>query len=137
VITASDWRPYKRNTLQGFSSLHLLPSGMTLRDCSFHQHENGSEWIGLPGKPPLDEAGMQRRDTGGKALYTPVVEIADRAARQRFQTAAVAAVHVLIDRAPATSPPSIRRRPGRLKKPSPPPDSQAALPDDDVRDLWR
>jgi hypothetical protein len=50
----------------------------------------------LAGKPQLDAEGRQRIDPEtGKRLYTPVVEIADKARRDRFQAEALAAVDKL------------------------------------------
>jgi hypothetical protein len=97
MIRASDWRPMPRNTLRGFVTLTLEPSGLRLHDCALHR--NGDrEWIGLPGKPQINRDGQQRKDpTTGKALYTPLVEVPDKDARERFQRAALAAVHELLD----------------------------------------
>lgn len=96
MIRALDWRPLERNSLQGFVSLALEPSGLVLRDCALHRRED-REWIGLPGKPQVDREGRQRQDPKtGKALYTPVIEIPDKASRERFQQAALAAVHALL-----------------------------------------
>jgi hypothetical protein len=96
MIRASDWRPMERNTLKGFVTLRLEPSGLVLHDCTLHRTPDGREWIGLPGKPQIDREGEQRRDPAtGKPLYTAVIEIPDKAARERFQTAALAAVHQL------------------------------------------
>src|ERR1051325_4979374 len=101
MILASDWHPLERHTLRGFVTLALDPSGLVLRDCTYHRHQDGREWIGLPGKPQLDTNGQQRRDPAtGKALYVPVVEIPDKDARERFQRAALEAVHRLIGGAP-------------------------------------
>jgi hypothetical protein len=100
MIRASDWRPMQRNSLQGFVTLTLEPSGIVLHDCTVHQKE-GREWVGLPGKPQVDRDGQPRKDTtSGKTLYTPVVEIPDRVARERFQRVAMAAVHELTGGAP-------------------------------------
>jgi hypothetical protein len=96
VIRASDWRLMQRNSLQGFVSLTLEPIGIVLHDYTVHRKDN-REWIGLPGKPQIDRDGQPRKDpTTGKQLYTPVVEIPDKAARERFQQAALAAVHQLL-----------------------------------------
>jgi hypothetical protein len=98
MIRASNWRPLVRNTLQGFVDLELAPTGLALRECTFHRHEDGREWIGLPGKPQIDRDGTPRKDPiTGKLLYTPLVVIKDKAARERFRDAAIAAVHRLID----------------------------------------
>lgn len=96
MIRATDWRPLERNTLQGFVTLEL-PSGLVLRECAFHRAASGAEWIGLPGRPQLDRGGRQRKDPStGKALYVPVVEITGKDARERFQAAALKAVHALL-----------------------------------------
>jgi hypothetical protein len=98
MIRASDWLPMERNSLRGFVKLHLEPSGLVLNDCTYHRRPDGAEWIGLPGKPQLDREGQHRKDpTTGKALYTPVVEVGGKEARERFQRAALAAVQALVD----------------------------------------
>jgi hypothetical protein len=85
-----------RATLRGFLTL-TLPSGLVLHDCTWHVHPNGTEWIGLPGKPQIDKDGQQRRDPAtGKVMYSPVVEVPGKEARERFQAAALAAVHALL-----------------------------------------
>jgi hypothetical protein len=97
MITASDLRRIDRNTLVAFCTLRLDPSGLVLNDCSYHRKDD-REWIGLPGKPQIDRDGTPRKDPNtGKQLYTPVVEIPDRNQRERFQQAALAAVHKLIE----------------------------------------
>jgi len=95
AITASDWRRLERNTLRGFLTLEL-PSGLILRECTYHRAATGAEWIGLPGKPQLDRDGRQRKDATGKALYTSIVEFKGKEPRERFQAAALAAVRELL-----------------------------------------
>src|ERR1041384_5042397 len=98
MIRASDWRPVQKNSLQGFVTLHLAPSGLVLYDCSLHRRPDGKEWIGLPAKPQLTRDGQQRKDPAtDKVLYVPVVEITGKEARERFQAAALAAVHALLN----------------------------------------
>ena len=100
MIRASDWRAMQRNTLQGFCTLHLEPSGLVLRDCSFHRRDDGREWIGLPSKPQIDRDGNHRQDPKtGKPAYVAIVEIPDKDRRERFQAAAIAAVHALLGEA--------------------------------------
>src|SRR5262252_6053004 len=97
MIVASDFRPMQRNTLQGFVTLMLEPSGLVLQECAVHR-KGGREWIGLPGKPQIDRDGQPRKDPAtGKQLYVAIVEIPDREARARFQQAALAAVRRLLD----------------------------------------
>lgn len=96
MIRASDFKPLERNTLRGFLTLTLEPSGLILRDCSFHR-QGEKEWVGLPGKPQLDRDGRHRVGDNGKKAYTPVVELKDKASRDRFQEAALRAVRVLLE----------------------------------------
>jgi hypothetical protein len=90
----------ERNTLRGFVTLTLGPSGIVLNDCSVHRTPDGREWIGLPGKPQLDQGQHRKDPTTGKPLYVPVVEIRGNEARERFQQAALAAVRQLLGDAP-------------------------------------
>lgn len=82
------WKPYLKNTLRGFLSLEL-PSGLILHDCTLHQR-NESRWVGLPGRP------YQKPD--GTTSWSPVVEIPENAAREKFQRGALAAVDDYFDR---------------------------------------
>jgi hypothetical protein len=97
MIHASRWRPMERGSLRGFVALSLQPSGLILHDCTLHRTADGREWIGLPSKPQVDREGQHRKDPStGKPLYSPVVEIQDKEARERFQAAALTAVHLLL-----------------------------------------
>jgi hypothetical protein len=96
MIAASDWREVVKNSLQGFVTLTLSPSGVVLKECSYHERPDGSRWIGMPARPLLDAEGRHRKDqTTGKLLYTSIVEVKGRAERERFQAAALAAVDKL------------------------------------------
>ena len=99
VITAADWHGMVRGTLQGFLTLRL-PSGMELRECSYHR-QGDKRWIGLPGKPQIDQAGRHRVDPStGKRLYVPTVAIPDPERRNRFQQMALDAVDRMLGGAP-------------------------------------
>jgi hypothetical protein len=95
-IVASDWRPLEKNTLRGFFTLALSPSGLVLRECALHA-KGDKRWIGLPSKPQIDAEGRHRIDPStGKKAYSPVVEITGSEARRRFQKAALEAVDGLL-----------------------------------------
>jgi hypothetical protein len=134
-FAATDWTPHQRNTLQGFLTLHL-PSGLSIRDCTYHKDAAGSEWVGLPSKPQLNVDGRQRRDPSGKALYTTILEIKDQVTRQRFRAAALSAVHKMLDGGQTDRTPPSRHRHGNVYSlpaklpPAPPP------ADNRVDDLW-
>jgi hypothetical protein len=98
-IIASDWRPMERNTLLGFLTLTLAPSGIVLRECALHV-KGERRWIGLPGKPLLDQDGRHRTDAAtGKKAWVPLVEVTGKTERERFQRAALAAVDQLLESA--------------------------------------
>jgi hypothetical protein len=96
-IIASDWRPMVRNTLQGFVTLQLLPSGFVFRECALHV-KGERRWIGLPSKPQIDAEGRHRIDPAtSKRLYVPIVEVVGKDERARFQKTALAAVDALLE----------------------------------------
>jgi hypothetical protein len=96
MIIASNFRRLERNTLKGFVTLALEPSGLIIHDCTVHE-KGGKAWIGLPAKPQINRGGAARTDArSGKQLYTPVLEFKDRTARERFQQVALGAVRTLI-----------------------------------------
>jgi hypothetical protein len=88
--------PLTKNTLQGFVTLTLSPSGIVLHECSLHQ-KDGKRWIAFPSKPQIDSEGRLRKDPStGKPLYSSIVEIIGKEERRSFQTAALAAVEQLL-----------------------------------------
>jgi hypothetical protein len=96
MIIASNFRRLERNTLKGFVTLALEPSGLIIHDCTVHE-KGGKAWIGLPAKPQINRGGAARTDArSGKQLYSPVLEFKDRTARERFQQVALEAVRALI-----------------------------------------
>ena len=96
MIRARDWRPVARNTLKGFCTLGLSPSGFVFRDCSVHA-KGDKRWISLPARPQIDGDGQLRRDPAtGKVLYAQVIDIAGREQRDRFQVAALTAIDEML-----------------------------------------
>lgn len=85
TIRAFNFKTVRKRTLRGYTDLEL-PSGLILRGCSWHENENGEQWVGLP----------TRAYTGadGSTKYAPVVEFAEsaREARKKFQEQALAAI---------------------------------------------
>jgi hypothetical protein len=96
MIVASNFRRLERNTLKGFVTLSLEPSGLIIHDCTVHEKQ-GKAWIGMPAKPQINGDGTARTDTAsGKQLYRSVLEFKDRAARKRFQQVALEAVRAVV-----------------------------------------
>jgi DNA-binding cell septation regulator SpoVG len=81
-FTISDWKPFQKNALRGFFSVHL-PSGMVVHDCGLFE-KNGSRWVALPSK--------KFTSTSGKVSWSPIVEIPDRQDMDRFRILILAAL---------------------------------------------
>lgn|SRR5262249_11601621 len=87
MIRCVRFRPYQKNTLRGFADLELVRTGIIIRDCCWHQHENGREWVSFPAKP------YEAKD--GATAWQSLVEFAEGAteARKQFQQKALEAIH--------------------------------------------
>jgi hypothetical protein len=97
TIRCIRFRPHVKNTLQGFVDLHLTRTGLVLRDCCWHRHENGKEWVSFPARP------YEARD--GSTAWQPLIEFATdaREAREQFQERALAAIHAAVAEKEAVS----------------------------------
>jgi hypothetical protein len=88
TIRAFNFKALRKRSLRGYADLEL-PSGVILRGCSWHENENGEQWVGLPTRAYMG--------TDGSTKYAPVVEFAEsaRQARKRFQEQALAAIRAV------------------------------------------
>jgi hypothetical protein len=84
-------RRFEKNTLQGFVDLELTRVGLILRDCTWHRHEDGKEWVGFPARSYTDQ--------NGEIKWQPLVEFAQGAkeAREQFRKLAIEAIHAVAD----------------------------------------
>ncbi len=89
--TILEFTPIIKNTLRGFARVRL-PSGMVLIDCALHVGSNGRAWASPASKPMLDRNSNVMRDGDGKIRYVPIIDFADRATRDRFSDAVIAAL---------------------------------------------
>jgi hypothetical protein len=89
------FREYRKNTLQGFLTVLLQPSGLEIRDCTVHQ-KGDKRWIGMPAKPYQDDSGDTK--------YSLIVYFPDRDRSDLFQKAALAAFDRYRPPAPPTPP---------------------------------
>jgi hypothetical protein len=90
-ITVSDWKARESGTLVGFFSADL-PSALILNELMLH-HRDDQWWISFPSKPMLAADGTALRDERGKIRYSkPLIEFANRAARDRFLAQALDAL---------------------------------------------
>lgn len=82
AIQITGFKPFSKNTLQGFLSLRLTNIGLEIRDCSLHQ-KDGKSWVQLPARP---------YEKDGKTSWAAVVEFYDKQRWEQFQKAALAAL---------------------------------------------
>lgn len=84
---ASDWKPFEKNTLRGFCTI-TLPSGLVIKDCSYHRYEDGRRWVSMPGKPYTGK--------NGAVTYTNILDFTSKEAKAKFQQMALEAVDGLL-----------------------------------------
>ena len=77
-----DWRPHRKNTLQGFFTA-TLANGLILHDLIWHV-KGDREWIGFPSRE------WEGRD--GTAKFTPLIEFTDHETGDKFSAQAIAAL---------------------------------------------
>ena len=82
AFAVREFKPFERNTLRGFLTTEL-PSGLVLHGFTLHQ-KGESRWLGMPSK----EVSMG----DGTKSWVPQVEFSGKEAREKLQTAALAAV---------------------------------------------
>ena len=76
------FKQMRKNSLRGFIEAEL-PSGMCLRDLTYHVHEDGRRWIGYPSR-------QYERD--GKTEYMNLVYFPDKEVHRKFQEKLLAAL---------------------------------------------
>jgi len=87
VIRCIKLRRSEKNTVKGFVDLELTRVGIIIRDCTWHQHADGKEWVGFPARSYETKT--------GETAWQPVVEFAEGAkdAREQFRRQALDAIH--------------------------------------------
>ena len=87
------WQPFRNpaGTVLGFLSIEL-PSGLVIHDAKLMVGQAGKHWIALPANKQIDKDGNPRLDADGKQLWSPIVEFANRDARDRFHELILAAL---------------------------------------------
>lgn len=88
-IALMTWKPFARNTLRGFADVRVGKS-LVIREVAVHV-SHGKAWASLPSKPVLKD-GRATTDERGKVRYVPMMEWADKEARDAFSDAVVRAV---------------------------------------------
>jgi hypothetical protein len=92
TLRVTEFRPLRRNTLCGFVTVRVAEMRLTIRDITIHQ-KGADVWAQLPARPQLDPDGNTLRDRNtGKISYATLMEFDDRATRDAFAPAVVAAL---------------------------------------------
>lgn len=82
-IVCTRFRAINKGALVGFCDIEIKAWNLAIFDCKYFK-TNKAEWIGAP------SSAFTTRD--GKTQYKNLVEFTDKAASERFQLAALAAV---------------------------------------------
>ena len=92
TVKVTEFRPFRRNTLRGFATVHVDELHLTLHDVAVHQHDSGARWVGLPAKPVVDASGNIKRTSDGKIEYVRLFTFDARAVSDAFSAAVIAAL---------------------------------------------
>jgi len=84
AIVASNFRRIDKNTLVGSADLTVPRWNMRFRGCLWHKR-GAKEWVAFAVREWLDRDGSKQ--------YAVLVEFTDRDTHDRFQQAALAAIH--------------------------------------------
>jgi hypothetical protein len=86
AIQIQDFRPFNKNTLQGFLTLRLTNVGIEIRDICLHE-KAGKRWLAMPAKP---------YEKDGKSTYAFIINFYDRAKNDQFQELALEALDLFM-----------------------------------------
>ena len=64
-ITINKWKPYQKNSLQGFFNLTINDIGLSIEGVGYFNNNEGKKWLTLPTKS------YQAKD--GKTKYQPFI----------------------------------------------------------------
>lgn len=85
-IVASNLRRLDKNTLLGSVDLEVLGWRLMFKGCLWHS-KNGKEWVNFAAKEYTDQNGVRK--------YQDIIAFTDRSVHERFQAAALEAIHEL------------------------------------------
>jgi hypothetical protein len=82
-VAVSDFKPFVKNTLQGFFTLTIKPLGLEIKGCTYHVKAD-KRWVGLPARPWTDAEGTQQ--------WESILSFSDKAVWSRLQSAILKAL---------------------------------------------
>jgi hypothetical protein len=89
-IVLLDWRPLRKNSLQGFCKI-LIGRSLMVSDVTINT-SHGRTWASLPAKPIVRDGQHALDPKTGKPAWTPVLEWASDTARRRFSDSVIRAL---------------------------------------------
>jgi hypothetical protein len=96
TVICREFKSLRRNTLIGFTEIRVAELRLDVKDIAIHA-KGDSRWAALPAKPMIDRDGTVIRDSAtGKIQCANVFEFADRATRDAFSHAVIAALLELV-----------------------------------------
>jgi hypothetical protein len=90
TIKCTGFRPFRRNTLQGFCEVLIEELGLRLKDIAIHEKGN-SRWAQLPTKPQMKDGALVK-NADGKLEYFSIAEFTSREIRDAFSAAVIRAL---------------------------------------------
>jgi hypothetical protein len=91
AVRILDWKPRSSGALRGFADVEF-PSGAIFHEVGIFE-KNGRWWASPASKPQISREGTVLKDDRGKTKYLPVVSFVDKARRDLWSDAVVAALH--------------------------------------------
>lgn len=88
AIEIVSFKPFSKNTLQGFATIRMTNVGVEIRDVTLHE-KNGKRWIQLPSKS---------YEKDGKALWACILDFYDKSRGEQFQKATLAALDAFLSK---------------------------------------
>jgi len=96
TVSCREFKPVVRNTLRGFADIRIAEMRLDIKDVAIYA-KGESRWAALAANPMIDRTGVVIRDaTTGKIQYANIFEFTDRATRDAFSRAVIAAVLELV-----------------------------------------
>jgi hypothetical protein len=88
-----DWTPRSSGMLRGFLDVEF-PSGLVFHECGVFE-QNGKWWASPASKPQVGRDGTVLKEANGKTKYSPVVTFTDKARRELWSNAVIAALRAV------------------------------------------
>jgi hypothetical protein len=83
-VICESFKPFVKNTLQGFAMLVFPAIGVRIFECSFHKKSDTHYWVGFPSRA---------YEQGGQKKYARLIEATEQSWHYAQQDEMVEAIH--------------------------------------------